>query len=607
MTLRKRMLLSVGGLTGLLLILLQALSLYGARNLSRGSLRQTSLLLARYQAEKVHSSLTFAETSSEAVLRTVELSHLLEDRAKLDAYLNEIIAGNPQISALELHPPQGRPIVLRRTAQGRLVQTDPMYGEEQVRQRSLQEQIEGAWVVSGRRREIAKAYHVQSRDGVRLFIEIPFYLLSEPLESTEGKAYGFLATDRKLYFDARQAGLEENQEWNDFSNEVLLGPFSGQGFSVRSDPIHHRPAWVGIAQVGDLPLKAGVVYLESDQFDLVGELIWWNLGLSLLGTALILVVTNLLTVGIVSPIEQFCAKVDDAAETDFKERIDLAPGAPSEVVTLARSFNRLMEDIQSHIAELESAVTQRQAMESELAIAARIQDSILPDFPFQTEYLEACGTSLPAREVGGDFLGIFPVGQDRVGFFLGDVSGKGVPAAIYMAFTASLLEHLGRLDVSPQEAIEIVNQALCARQEPSMFATVFFGILHRDGTLRYCNAGHHPPLILRPDGTSRELRVQSGLGVGIFESFCYGESEFELRPDDLLMLYTDGLTEAMNPGKEEFGEERLQDCLREHGEESLARVLECIQETLLKFRDGAEPNDDLTILLLKRWRGHEEC
>lgn len=594
------MLLSIGGLTILLLIVMQTLSLYGTRELSRASLRETSLLLARYQAEKVRTSLAYAETSSEAILRTIEVSDLLADKKRLNDYLRTIVEGNLQISAIELHATDDVPVVLKRTTDGSMVEGDATYSEEFVARRSLQEQIEGVWVVSSKLREIARAYHFQSRNGVRLFIEIPFHRLAAPLEKSEGAAYGFLATDRKLYFDTRLAELESSPEWVEFSSQILLGPVDGEGFSVRSDPLHHQPAWVGIARVGDLPIKAGVVYRESDQFDLVRDLIWWTLGLSAGGVVLILVVTNFLTIGIVTPLEQLCAKVDAAAGSDFEGRIDTSPQASSEVVGLASSFNRLMDDIRAHLNDLESAVAKRQALESELAIASRIQESIMPDLPFESSIATADGISTPAREVGGDFLGVFPIDSERVGFLIGDVSGKGIPAAIYMAFTASLLEHLGRLDVSPKESFEIINQALCARKEPSMFATVFFGILHQSGLVEYCNAGHHPPLVITPDGGFREIEVASGLAIGIFDSFEFGQSTFQLEQGEILFLFTDGLTEAMNGSHEEFGEERVKDFLNEvSANHSLSDLVKDLTTAVMEFRGAGVPNDDLTMLFVK--------
>lgn len=263
--------------------------------------------------------------------------------------------------------------------------------------------------------------------------------------------------------------------------------------------------------------------------------------------------------------------------------------------------SKLLDDVRRHLSDLESAVAKRQALESELSIASRIQHSILPDFPFLSEVAEAEGVSTPARQVGGDFLDVYPIDENRVGFCLGDVSGKGAPAAIYMAFTASLLEHLGRLSVTPSECAQIINKALCERQEPSMFATVFFGVLDRSGEVTYCNAGHHPPMILGSDGSYRELEVESGLGLGILDFFEFGESTFRLEEGETMLLYTDGLTEAMNPNREEFGEKRLAEFLStEDTNRPLKDLLDSLSKKIENFRDGADPNDDFTVLFLRR-------
>jgi len=480
------------------------------------------------------------------------------------------------------------------------VESPPEYKPETLTSRSLQEQRDGDWFFRGRSHEIARAFHAQSRDGVVLFVEIPYHLLVDPLESPGGEAYGFLATESQVVFDARVAGLEPDAAWNDFTANVILGPDAGEAFFVESDPLRHKGAWVGIARVGDLPLKVGVVHLESELFDLERELIAWSIGLAVGALLLALLTTLLLSRGIVSPLEKLVLQIDAAAKTGFKGQVEPGRGATFEVMALSESFNKLLGDIQTHLTKLEREASQRQALESELAIASRIQSSILPTLPFASSIATADGVSHPAKEVGGDFMDVFSIDDKRVGFFLGDVSGKGVPAAIYMAFVASLLEHLGRLNVSPKEIFEIVNEALCARQEPTMFATVFFGILDESGRVDYCNGGHHPPLRLKPSGAVTEIDIDSGLGLGILDSFEFVNGHFYLDDGESLFLYTDGLTEAMNCSREEYGEERMLEFFQNRSDfDSLSDLVGALEAEVDLFRDGAEPNDDFTIFVLR--------
>ena len=136
-----------------------------------------------------------------------------------------------------------------------------------------------------------------------------------------------------------------------------------------------------------------------------------------------------------------------------------------------------------------------------------------------------------------------------------------------------------------------------------MFATVFFGILDRSGDIVYCNAGHHPPMVLTPEGSFREIQVEAGLGLGILDSFEFGQSTFSLREGETLFLYTDGLTEAMNSEKEEYGEQRLANFLAEQKDVGgLKDLLDGLSLSVENFRAGAEPNDDFTVLFLRHVR-----
>jgi sigma-B regulation protein RsbU (phosphoserine phosphatase) len=220
---------------------------------------------------------------------------------------------------------------------------------------------------------------------------------------------------------------------------------------------------------------------------------------------------------------------------------------------------------------------------------------MLPRFPFTDRHCEAVGYSLAARKVGGDFVNIFPVGADRIGFFIGDVSGKGVPGAITMAFTTSLLEHLGRVGLAPEECLAAVNRALCAREEACSFVTAFFGVLGRDG-----NAGHHPPILYLGAQGPHTPEVDSGLALGIYPEAAFGCGSFHLAADERLLLYTDGLLEAMNEQREEYGEERMQRLLGSFtASQGLSQQLQQLKADVERFRGGALPNDDLTVLLLR--------
>ena len=595
------MILSIGGLVVLLLVVLELMGYYGARMFALGELEQEGGLLARYQAERVKTSLGYAETASEFLLRTLTIYDRENDRLDLDKLLTDLLNGNPQISAVELHGLHGGTVALRRETSGIVHRAEASFKLPKLTRWSVQEQQEGRWILPQSDPEAAYLHHVQKLNDITLVIQVPVSLLAEPLEQTEGTvAYGFLATGAVVLFTNSTTPKDRLPERYEFISQVLMKRSTEGDFFQVQDPIYGKAAWVGIAPVGDLDLAVGVVYLEGDNFRPLYGLAWSTLVLGTIGIGALLLAISLTARSVARPLVELSDAVDSAATRGFSQRVRVPRHATTEVERLATSYNQMLDDLTHFIDRLEDAAQERQAMESELAIAASIQTSMLPKFPFQDRHCEAVGMSCPARKVGGDFLNIFPVGADRVGFFIGDVSGKGIPGAITMAFTASLLEHLGRVGLAPEECLGAVNRALCARDEASSFVTVFFGVLGMDGSVTYGNAGHHPPILFLGDDGMRTPEIDSGLALGIYPEATFGCGSFELQTQERLLLYTDGVIEAMNRGREEFGEERLELAVQTFAEgQQLAAQLRHICDEVERFRDGAAPNDDTTVLLLR--------
>ncbi len=248
-------------------------------------------------------------------------------------------------------------------------------------------------------------------------------------------------------------------------------------------------------------------------------------------------------------------------------------------------------------------------MESELNIGRDIQMSMLPmefpAFPNRAEF-DVHATLHPAREVGGDFYDFFLIDEDRICFGVGDVSGKGVPSALFMAMTKTLIKSRASNDGSPASILTHVNDEMAANNESAMFVTIWLGILDLvSGRVVYCNAGHNPPYLRRAHGSLERLADRHGPVVGAMEGMVYGESELDLGPGDAFLLYTDGVTEAMDPDRNLYEESRLVKSLEPQDDGTPEELVRVTVDGVWEFQLDAEQADDITVLALE-WFGSPE-
>jgi sigma-B regulation protein RsbU (phosphoserine phosphatase) len=282
-----------------------------------------------------------------------------------------------------------------------------------------------------------------------------------------------------------------------------------------------------------------------------------------------------------------------------------------------KSRDELLGEIRDKNAELEESLENlrrtrsvKDRMESELNIGRDIQMSMLPlsfpAFPHRDDF-DIHAALHPAREVGGDFYDLFLIDDDHFCFCVGDVSGKGVPAALFMAVTKTLIKSRAANDLSPASILSHVNTELAHRNESCMFVTIFLGILDLGrGRLMFSNAGHNPPYVVRPGGELVRLDQRHGPIVGAAEGLAYKQSEIELEVGDLLFLYTDGVTEAMNEAKELYSEDRLRRLLGSKTLRSAKDAVELGVEDVRTFEAGAEQADDVTVLSVTYLRSSAE-
>jgi serine phosphatase RsbU (regulator of sigma subunit) len=248
-------------------------------------------------------------------------------------------------------------------------------------------------------------------------------------------------------------------------------------------------------------------------------------------------------------------------------------------------------------ARLYKESREKQKMEEDLAIAREIQQALLPPPDKTLPHVSACSMNFPCREVGGDYFDYFDMEGGRLGFALGDVAGKGMPAALLAAMLQGIFCAQTLLNLPLPSMISNVNCSLAKRGTGSRFVTFFFGIMDTEGNCTYTNAGHNPPYLIRTDGSLQPL-TEGGMVLGLFSQAQYESRTITLQPGDHLVLFTDGVLEARNTVGEEFGEERICALLRQNCREPAATILRCLKEQLAAFSANTPQHDDITMMVL---------
>ncbi len=243
------------------------------------------------------------------------------------------------------------------------------------------------------------------------------------------------------------------------------------------------------------------------------------------------------------------------------------------------------------------------AMNREQEVARDLQQSILPRLfpPFPgLENIDIQAVMQPARNVGGDFYDFFKIADDRLGLVIGDVSGKGVPAAVFMAKAQTLLKEVASRCATPGACVQEVNRILCRDTTGELFVTLFYAIVRtRSGDLQYALAGHNPPYHLRPGRAPQQLPMTHDTVVGMMDDLTFQTLSARLEPGDTLVLYTDGVTEAMDSARNQFGEERLEAFLQSNSTAPTAAIIQGLVEHVREFAGDAPQSDDLTALAMR--------
>ena len=319
----------------------------------------------------------------------------------------------------------------------------------------------------------------------------------------------------------------------------------------------------------------------------------------------LLMLAGALTLGrrIVRPLNTITKRISELGGTNLEFRMEDAYRTGDEVEELAQSFAEISHKTLEYMDTVKRVTAEKERIGAELSLATQIQAAMLPHivpaFPDRTDF-DIFASMDPAKEVGGDFFDYFLIDDDHLCMVMADVSGKGVPAALFMMASKIILQSCAMLGRSPAEILAKTNEAICSNNEAQMFVTVWLGILELStGRLTAANAGHEYPVLRRPDGPFELYRDRHGFVIGGMDGAHYREYELKLEPGAKLFVYTDGVTEATNADNELFGTARMLHALNAAQNAAPQDVLKNVRRAVDGFVKDAEQFDDLTMLCME--------
>ena len=401
------------------------------------------------------------------------------------------------------------------------------------------------------------------------------------------------------------AEAHNNPRIREIGRSMIAGK---KGFTAFTSLTNNKKYWMVYTPLPANGWSLGVLFPQNELMADIHALTKVMLGLGIGGFFLIMLTILLISRKITKPLSALAKSADQIASGDLETTIPKPKTLESndEVDRLGLSFAEMQRSLKEYIKNLTETTAAKERIESELNIASEIQMGILPKifpppFPTRPEF-DLYATMRPAREVGGDLYDFFMIDDQHLCFTVGDVSGKGVPAALFMAITQTLIKTQAKAQSSHSCAVtlEQVNNDLA---KPSMmFVTLFIGIFNIiTGTLEYCNGGHNPPYLLAPDQskTVQPLETTDGVALGIMEDFSFSTKSMTLAPGEALFVFTDGVTEAMNNLDELFTEPRLEENLAQITKDSVTQIADQIMLEIDNFSSGIPQTDDITMLVLR--------
>ena len=424
----------------------------------------------------------------------------------------------------------------------------------------------------------------------------------------------------ELTADAPDLRKSENTEFADFvtraqkeNTEIEIVTVDGKEYYVSGVPMPstgwtvisvvdkdamYQPAAIMLTQYDSINEEALLTYREGSKKALRMVII-----LTIVVILLATLVALILATRIVKPVEKMTKRLNSLGENDDVFQMEDAYRTGDEIEVLAESFAKLSQRAREYILQITEIAAEKERISTELALATRIQADMLPNiypaFPERKEF-DIYGSMDPAKEVGGDFYNFFLIDEDHLCMIMADVSGKGVPAALFMMASLIILSNNAMIGKSPAQILTDTNAAICSNNREEMFVTVWLGILEiSTGKLIAANAGHEYPALKQPNGKFELLKDKHGFVIGGMEGLKYQEYELMLQPGAKLFLYTDGVPEATDKDELQFGTDRMIEALNQDTNGSPEQILKNVRQAVDDFVKEAEQFDDLTMLCLE--------
>ncbi len=424
--------------------------------------------------------------------------------------------------------------------------------------------------------------------------------------------YAFLVSQAGAFmaFPEREVVMNETLESLARARDsTSLFHASGLFKRMESGVVEHRSivtgdeGWLVFRRLRSSGWTVGLFFPRDE---VLGELLWLStvlFGLGALGVVLITAMVVVVARSITRPLRKLAAFTATVGGGDL-EAEPPAADRRDEVGRLGRAFGAMQGSLKRTIQERAEMVAAQEQIDSELRIARDIQMNLMPTAPFglqEQSGLDIAAVLEPARQVGGDFFDVFSVGPGRVCLIIGDVSGKGVPASLFMARVSALLRMAAREIDDPAAAVKRVNRVLAEGNDSYVFVTVLLAVLDTDtGEARCVNAGHLPPLAVEVGGRVSAWEGENGLPLGLFDGARYEVQQHVLSVGATLLLYTDGVTEALDEADRLFTEEALQDHLVHSQTSSAAALAESVMAAVASHRGQAAQSDDVALLAVRR-------
>jgi sigma-B regulation protein RsbU (phosphoserine phosphatase) len=377
---------------------------------------------------------------------------------------------------------------------------------------------------------------------------------------------------------------------------------TGEGYLPFISLINQQPCWMYYTTISQTGWRMAVVFIEDELFAGLQNLYLFTVIMGLMGIVLLSVLVILFATSVTKPLRKLTMVAHKIGSGDFEVNIK-EDRSTREIYLLGSAFRKMQTELKEYVKNLELTTAAKERFESELNIAHDIQQGmipkIFPPFPERTD-IDIYALLEPARQVGGDFYDFFFLDEENLCFAVGDVSDKGVPAALMMAMTITLFRAKSDLKHEVHELVSSINNDISKDNVNMMFITFFMGILNlRTGKMKYCNAGHNYPMVIKHDHTAEFLSETHGIPLGISEHFVYSAGEMIFERGDTLVLYTDGITEALSIRGDFYGDDRFADLIRKKNSGLTANELcNTIMEDVDAFTRNPERSDDITLMVL---------